>query len=92
MSIDLQQVFNSTFAVRFLAWLARGIPPHIGYPLRDQIGTWIATRSEAKLTRAVRLNQWMARGANLEKAALEQAVRETLQNDARDIYREVSLL
>lgn len=86
MSIDLQQVLNSPSAVRFLAWLARGIPPRIGYPLCDRIGNWIATRREAKLTRAVRLNQWMARGANLENAALDQAVRETLRNNARDIY------
>jgi KDO2-lipid IV(A) lauroyltransferase len=86
MSIDLQQVLNSPSAVRFLAWLARRIPPHIGYPLCDRIGNWIATRREAKLTQAVRLNQWMARGANLEEVALEQAVRETLRNNARDIY------
>ncbi len=38
------------------------------------------------MTRAVRVNQWMARGARLEKEALDAAVRETLQNNARDIY------
>ena len=86
MAIDLQQVMNSPFAVRFLSRIAREIPPWIGYPLCDRIGDWIATRHEAKITRAVRLNQWMARGGNLEKAALDQAVRETLQNNARDIY------
>ncbi len=86
MSIDLQNVLNSPFAVRLLSWIARGIPPQIGYPLADRIGDWIATRREAKLTRAVRLNQWRARGANLDTSALDQAVAETLRSNARDIY------
>ncbi|SRR6266498_1391076 len=86
MSIDLQQVINSPFAVRFLSLIAQGIPPRIGYPLCDIIGGRIATRRKSKLTQAVRLNQWVARGANLGKAALDKAVRKTLQNNARDIY------
>ena len=86
MSIDLQQILNSPFAVRFLSWFAQAIPPGIGYPLSDRIGDWIAAHHEAKLTRAVRLNQWVVRGAKLEKAALDEAVRETLRNNARDIY------
>lgn len=86
MSMDLQRILNSPFAVRFLSVIARGIPPQIGYPLCDKIGDWISARSEAKLTRAVRLNQWIIRGAKLEKAALDEAVRETLRNNSRDIY------
>ena len=35
---------------------------------------------------AVRVNQWVARGANLENAELDQVVRETLRNNARDLY------
>ncbi len=86
MSIDLQNVLNSPFAVCLLSWIARGIPPQIGYPLADCIGDWIATRHEANLARVVRLNQWVVRGENLDTSALDQAVAETLRNNARDIY------
>ena len=86
MSLDLQQLFNSPFALRFISLLARTIPPSVGYPLCDQIGSWMATRRDIKVTQAVRINQWVARGTNLSAAALNAAARETLQNNARDIY------
>ena len=86
MSMDLQKFINSAFAVRFLSRIARAIPPRIGYPLADSVGNWIATHHQAKLTKAVRLNQWMARGANVDTALLDQAVHATLRNNARDIY------
>lgn len=85
MSIDIQQIINDPLAVRSLSLITQGIPPHFGYPLCERIADWIATR-QTPLTQAIRVNQWMARGANLEKAALDQAVQETLRNNARDIY------
>jgi hypothetical protein len=85
MSIDLQQVLNSPSAVRFLAGLARGF--HHVLAIRCVTGLEIGLpHREAKLTGAVRLNQWMARGANLREAALDEAVRETLRNNARNIH------
>lgn len=86
MPITFQQVINSPFAVRFVAAAAGALPPAIGYPACDLIGKWIASRRASTLTRAVRLNQWMARGTDLGKEALDKAVRETLQNNARDLY------
>jgi phosphatidylinositol dimannoside acyltransferase len=86
MSIDLQQLINSPFAVRFLSLVARGIPPRLGYSLCSRIGTWVATRRTSKLTEIIRANQWVVRGANLENKALGKAVQETLQNNTRDLY------
>jgi phosphatidylinositol dimannoside acyltransferase len=86
MTIDLQQIVNSHHTVRFVSVLARVVPPSIGYPVCDLIGKWAATRRQSRLARAVRLNQWMARGASLEREMLDKAVRETLQNNARDIF------
>ena len=86
MAIDLQQIINSPHTVRFVSVLARAVPPSVGYPVCDLIGKWAAARSGSTVTRAVRLNQWMARGASLETKTLDDAVRETLQNNARDIY------
>jgi KDO2-lipid IV(A) lauroyltransferase len=62
------------------------VPPSVGYPACDLIGKWASSRIQSSVTQAVRLNQWVARGANLEKEILDQAVRETFQNNVRDLY------
>jgi len=86
MRIDLQQIINNPFAVNLAFFLGRGIPPGIGYPLCNLIGDWTARRRDSNVTQAVRANQWVVRGENLEKEALERAVRETLRNNIRDLY------
>lgn len=85
MSIDLQQVINSPFTVRLVSAVGRAVPPAIGYPACDLIGKWAASR-QSPLTRAVRLNQWVARGSHLSADELDAAVRDTLQNNVRDLY------
>jgi lauroyl/myristoyl acyltransferase len=86
MKIGLQQVINSPFAVNLAFFLGRNIPPRLGYPLCNFIGNWIAKQQDSNVTRAVRVNQWVVRGANLDKAALDKAVQETLRNNIRDLY------
>ncbi len=86
MAIDLQQIINSPYTVRFVSALARVVPPSLGYPICDWIGKWAAARRDSSVTRAVRLNQWMARGASLGREELDKAVQETLQNNVRDLY------
>jgi len=86
MEIDLQQIINNPFAVKLAFFLGRAIPTIFGYPLCNFIGNWIATRRDSNITRAIRANQWMVRGANLTKEALDNAVWETLQNNIRDLY------
>jgi lauroyl/myristoyl acyltransferase len=86
MAIDLQQMINSPSIIRFVSVLARAVPPAVGYPVCDLIGRWTATRRQSSITQAVRLNQWMARGACLESKQLDWAVTETLQNNVRDLF------
>jgi lauroyl/myristoyl acyltransferase len=86
MPIDLQQVINSRFGVRLVSFLGRVIPPGIAYPVCDLIAAWVATRRDSKLIQAVRVNQWMVGGANLEKEALDRVVSETFRNNARNLY------
>src|SRR5215207_4591155 len=86
MSIDLQQIINSPIAVRLVSVLGRAIPPRLAYPVCDLIGEQVASRRDSKVIRAVRVNQWMARGANLEKEALDRVVRQTFRNNARNLY------
>ena len=84
--MDLQQIINSPYTVRFISAVARLFPPGIAYPACDLIGKWAAARRHSPVTQAVRLNQWMARGATLDGKTLDDAVRETLQNNVRDLY------
>ena len=86
MPSDLQQIINSPDTVRIASILARTVPPAVGYPACDLLGKWAATRRQSSITRAVRLNQWMARGFRLERDELDRAVRQTLQNNIRDLY------
>jgi lauroyl/myristoyl acyltransferase len=86
MPIDLQQVINSPLAVRLVSFLGQVIPPGIGYPVCDLIADWVATRRDSKIVQAVRVNQWMVHGADLEKAALDKVVWETFHNNARNLY------
>src|SRR5688572_26845370 len=86
MSIDLQKVINSPVAVRLVSFLGRVIPPQIAYPVCDLIANWVASRRDSKVVQAVRVNQWMAGGANLEKEVLDRVVRDTFRNNARNLY------
>lgn len=86
MSIDLQQVINSPRTVRLVSAMAGAIPPGLGYPLCNLIGDWVAARRQSPITRAVRLNQWVARGASLDTEDLDRAVRETLRNNIHDLF------
>jgi len=86
MKIDLQQIINNPFAVNLAFFIGRNIPPVIGYPLCSFIGDLIAARRDSNITRAIRANQWVARGANLQKQELDNAIRETLRNNIRDLY------
>jgi len=87
MRIDLQQIINNPLAVNLAFFLGKIIPTGVGVPICNSLGDWAASRRDSNVTRAVRVNQWVVRGANLQKEALDQAVRETLQNNIYDLYR-----
>jgi KDO2-lipid IV(A) lauroyltransferase len=66
--------------------LAFLMPSPIGHWLARSIGSRIAAHPDSELVRAVRLNQWVAGGQDPDPAALDRAVRETLQHSARTIF------
>src|ERR1041384_4891496 len=87
MRVDLQQIINNPMTVKLALFLGKIVPPYLGVPLCNTIGDWVASRRASDMTRAIRCNQWVVRGANLEKEMLDQAVRETLRNNIYDLYR-----
>jgi KDO2-lipid IV(A) lauroyltransferase len=86
MSLEIQQIINSSFGVSLVSALGRGIPPWLGLRLSDFVAERIAAQRDSEMVQAVRANQWVISGEKLEKAALDEAVRQTFRNAARSIF------
>jgi hypothetical protein len=86
MSIDLQQVINSSLSLRFASSLARRLSPRLGYRIAYILAEQIARQRNAGLIRAIRANQWMASREILQGEALDDAIRETLRYSARSLF------
>jgi len=86
MSLEIQQIINSSFGVSLVSALGREIPPWLGHRLSDFVAERISAQRNSKMVQAVRANQWVISGEKLEKAALDEAIRQTLRNAARSIF------
>ena len=86
MAINLQGVNDSQLVISLVSALGWLLPLQMGHSLADFIAGQIANRQDSQMVRAVRANQWVARGESLGKEALDQAVRETLRQSARSIF------
>jgi len=86
MTIDLQQVIQSSLSLRFASSLAKSLPPQWGYRIAYGLAEQIANRRNSGLVRAIRLNQWMASRESLQGEALDRVVRDTLRNSAHSLF------
>jgi len=86
MPIDLQRLNDSRFVLDLVSALARALPVRFGHALADLVAARIARRKDSAMIRAVRTNQWVARGEALGREALDRAVIETLRSSARSIF------
>lgn len=86
VTIDLQQIIDSSLGVRLISGIARTLSPRLGHRLADFVAEQIARRRDSRLVQAVRANQWVVRGETLDGEALDQAVLETLRHSARSIF------
>ena len=84
--IGLQQIINSSLSLRLVSVLARRLSPRQGYSFAHFVAEQIARQRNSRLVRAVRANQWVIRGENLDGEALDRVVGETFQNWARSIF------
>jgi lauroyl/myristoyl acyltransferase len=84
-SID-GKAFLSETGVGLASLMGRILPPRLGYAAADFIADRIAARRDATMVRAVRANQWVARGETLRGRQLDRAVREAIRHSARSIY------
>ncbi len=86
MPFNLKRLNDSPFVINLISTIGRLLPLQLGHSLADSIAGLIATRQDSQMIRAVRANQWVARGESLEKEALDQVVHDTLCQSARSIF------
>ena len=86
MVINVQSLNDSPIVIELISTLARLLPRKLGHSLADTVAGWLAERKDSAMVRAIRANQWVSRGENLDKQALDRAVQETLRNSARSIF------
>jgi KDO2-lipid IV(A) lauroyltransferase len=84
--MNLQRLLNSRQAGVLALRLSRAMPPRLGFYLADIIAARIAAQREMPLVKAIRLNQWVARGKQPDPKELDQAVLETISYLARSFY------
>lgn len=86
MTIDLQQVVNSSLSLRVVSSLAERLPPGWGYRIAYALAEQLARRKNSRLIRAFRANQWVVSRESLQAEALDDAIRETLRYSAHSLF------
>jgi len=84
--VDFQSLSNSRLGIGLALTVSRAMPASLGYRLARAGAARLAAGKEAPMVRAIRTNQWMASGRTLEGAALDEAVRATLEMSGRFLY------
>jgi len=82
----MDQLISSRIGLNLAVFLARAIPPWLGYSIARLAGLWISSRRDLALVKAVRANQWVVSGETLSRESLEKATQAVFQNSARSIY------
>jgi lauroyl/myristoyl acyltransferase len=88
--MDLLKLFTSRFGVNLGLSLGSAIPPKIGYRLSGLFARQMARRKSSPIVRAVRHNQWVVRGSNLDPEGLNSAVQEVFTHAGHcflDLYQ-----
>jgi len=84
--LDFQSFSNSRLGIGLALAVSRATPPALGQRIAHLGAKRLAADTDSYMTRAIRTNQWMASGRTLEGAALDEAVRATLEMSGRFLY------
>jgi KDO2-lipid IV(A) lauroyltransferase len=86
MPNDPQDVINSPLGLSIALLIGRFTPAWLGHRIADFSAERISARKNWKMVQAIRLNQWVAHGENLDRQGLDEAVRLNFRNTARSIF------
>jgi phosphatidylinositol dimannoside acyltransferase len=86
MPFDLQTVINGRIGVGLALGLGRILPASVGYRLADKLALVIAAQKGSAMYRAVRANQWVLHGGDIDLDQLDGVVRSVFRNTAYCLY------
>jgi lauroyl/myristoyl acyltransferase len=86
MTVEPRNLINSRYGLDLAYLIGRYTPNRLGHWIAEFAADRIASRKDWKLVQAARLNQWVARGENLDSSDLDKAVCENFRNTARSIF------
>ncbi len=86
MTVEPRNIINSRYGLNLAYLIGRYTPNWLGRRIASFGADRISARKDWKLVQAARLNQWVARGENLDHTALDEAVRENFRATARSIF------
>lgn len=85
-TMDLQSLLNSRRAGILALRLSRVIPPGLGCLLADTLADRIASRRQLPMVQAIRANQWVISGGQLDSSQLDTAVSNSVRHIAQSFY------
>ena len=84
--VTARKIINSQYGLSLAYFIARTMPNWLGHRIAIWAADFISSRSDWKMVRAARCNQWVARGEQLGGSLLNQAVKENFRSIADSIF------
>jgi phosphatidylinositol dimannoside acyltransferase len=82
----IETLIESRTGLNLAAALARATPPWLGYLIAGLAARSISSRRDSDLVKAVRANQWVVSGGQLDKKSLDRVASAAFEHSARSIY------
>jgi len=86
MPLDARKIINSPIGLNLAYLLGKYTPPNLGRRISLFAADRISARKSWKMVRAVRCNQWIAHGEQLDKSTLDKLVVENFRSVAASIF------
>ncbi len=84
--ISLQSLTTSRFGIAFALAVARYTPRWLGYWIARTLARVVISRKDSEMMRALRANQWVVRGCQIQKPELDQVVKKVVLEHTRCLY------
>jgi len=84
--MNLNKILNSSQSGRLALRIAQLLPPSLGFPLGRSIADWVAAHRDLPMVAAIRTNQWVISGGELNSEGLDEIARNTIRSTAYSMY------
>lgn len=84
--MKLQDLYDSALGIGLVLWLAKIVPPPVGYRLGSILATWMSSRKRSEGVQAVRANQWIISEKQKTAQELDELAERVFRFSSRAIY------